>query len=497
MVEIKYFQSVGYEGMTRSRIKLVSKEFLRTILVMFFLITPEYVSGSATANRICTRAMTPISVQYLFECNRIPRGGGIRLGRSKNSKGSVYLQALDDEIVYLEQQLRRVEEQKRSLKKKMAKRQQIREDLLERSVGSRKVERGKAKGELEQQDEDLLRLANLEQLEKQKVSLQTARKQLEAIKADYDEKINALQSDISKSTSKRKSLEKAFLARVKELETSLRKVREAAANPKIHDPELSRKIDEACRAAITEFWVDGNRKLEEHERRLKARNEQDLLEERRLASLAVEKQRLKMRALARAMALREKEISIQTRKISRQLSQKQPKTSEIHNQGPKPRSIADKNQDEKLAREKLKAIREEAERKAKEEEERMWLELENELQLERERLQRMKQREEEERRRCEQEELERQRLLQQHVLDMQERLRQEQINAAANENGSGSNGDSFFQRLFTARKKKVKTPQILEPTVASIENYQRRVVWQPISLPPKEAVRITAPSSGS
>eukprot|EP00535_Pseudo-nitzschia_heimii_P000398 CAMPEP_0197187388 /NCGR_PEP_ID=MMETSP1423-20130617/15768_1 /TAXON_ID=476441 /ORGANISM="Pseudo-nitzschia heimii, Strain UNC1101" /LENGTH=492 /DNA_ID=CAMNT_0042638949 /DNA_START=194 /DNA_END=1672 /DNA_ORIENTATION=- len=492
MVEHKITQRVHFEALKHSQTKCMAKDFFTIILVVVFLITPEFVSGSAVESHFNIRTTTPLSVPSFFENHRIPRGGGIGSGR----KGSTHLQVLDDEIIWLEQQLRRVEQEKHSLKNKIAKRQQIREDLLQRSIGSRKG-RGNASSALDKKNEDSLRLANLEQLDKQKASLLTARKQLEAIKTDYDQKINALQSDLFLSTSKRKSLEETFLARVKELEISMRKVREAAANPKIHDdPELSRKIDEACRAAITEFWVEGNRKLEEHERRLKARNEQDLLEERRLATLAVEKQRVKMRALARAMAIREKEIVSKTKK-SRMLSRTQPRISDVENQCSKQKSTADKNRDEKLEREKLKAIREEAERKAKEEEERLWQELEKELQRERERLQRMKQREEEERLRCEQEELERRRLLQQHALDMQERLRREQINASTNGNGSGSNGDSLFRRLFTPRKKKVKTRQILVPAVASIENYQRRVVWQPVSLPPKEAVRITGPSSGS
>ena len=103
--------------------------------------------------------------------------------------------------------------------------------------------------------------------------------------------------DLSKSKSRNDNLEKTFLARVKQLEASLKKVREAAANPQMNDdPELSRKINEACQVAIADFWVEGKRKRQEHEQQLKKKYEEEIAEERRLSALAVEKQRQKMRA---------------------------------------------------------------------------------------------------------------------------------------------------------------------------------------------------------
>jgi len=452
---------------------------LATIFVAFFLATPAFAAGDVIGVFSVSPSIAPISMPHgsdvlssIYEVIQAPRGGGIGMGISKRSKGSLYLKALNDEVLWLEQQLRRVEQEQMSLKKKLSNRQQIREGV---TLSKGKKKQGKGKSTLEKHEEDVLRLANLEQLEKQKESLLTTKAQLESIKMDYDQKLQALQSDLLKSTSRNTNIEKTFLARVKELENSLKKVREAASNPKVNnDPDLSRKIEEACQVAIADFWVEGNRKLQEHERQLKASHERDVMEERRLATIAVDKQRQKMRALARATAIREKEIAARTKLLSRQQSQ----TTQQRNRG------------EKLEREKIKSLREEAERKAKEEEERMWLELESELDQERERLQRMKQREEEEKRRCEQEELERRRLLQQHALDLEARLRKEQQQAATGD-FRGSTGPSLFGRLFGSRKKTFVRP---EPTVASIENYQRRVMWQPISLPPKEAIQITGPN---
>jgi hypothetical protein len=112
------------------RIKSMRRATLATILVAVLMVTPALVSGSAKESRsILSRGTSPISTSNRhdillspFEVHRIPRGGG---------KGSAYLKVLDDEIVWLEQQLRRVEQEKRSLKKNMSKRQQIRDDLLE------------------------------------------------------------------------------------------------------------------------------------------------------------------------------------------------------------------------------------------------------------------------------------------------------------------------------------------------------------------------------
>jgi len=456
---------------------------LATIFVAFFIATPVLVSGTTKGSFSASPSTAPTSMPHasdlfssLHEVVQTPRGGGI--GISKRAKGSLYLKALNDEILWMEQQLRRVEQEKSSLKKKLSTRERKREEAM---VSKSKKHQGKGKTTLEKNEEDILRLANLEQLEKQKESLLTTKAQLESIKLDYDQKLEALQSDLLKSNTRNTNIEKTFLARVKELENSLKKVREAASNPKANnDPDLSRKIEEACQVAIADFWVEGNRKLQEHERELKARHERELMEERRLATTAVDKQRQKMRALARATAIREKEIAARTKLLSREQSQ----TLE------KPSGVPRQKNDEKLKREKIKSLREEAERKAKEEEERMWLELETELEQERDRLQRMKQREEDEKLRCEQEEMERRRLLQQHALDLEARLRKEQ-KQAANGDLRGSNGPTLFGRLFGSRK---KTYIIPEPTVASIENYQRRVMWQPASLPPREAIRITGPT---
>lgn len=466
------------------RRKSITRKMLATCVAVFFLVSPIFVSGSSKGILSDSSMVYSISaprrseVVSLVQVVRISRGGAT----NRRGKGGLYLKALDDEILWLQQQLRRMEQEKRSLNKNLSKRRRARESAM-KSKNKNKQKEGEAKKiSIEEHEEDLLRLANLEQLEKQKESLLAAKAQLESIKLDYEQKLLALESDLSKSKSRNDNLEKTFLARVKQLEASLKKVREAAANPQMNnDPELSRKINEACQVAIAEFWVEGNRKLQEHEQQLKQKYEEEIAEERRLSALAVEKQRQKMRALARATAIREKELFARKKLESRQKTQNA--LSSVNKN-------SHQEKEEASEREKIKRLRQEAERKAKEEEKRMWLELERELKEERERLQRMKQREEEEKRRCEQEELERRRLLQQHALDLEDRLRKEQQEAASGERGRS--GPSLFGRFFSFRKKVDYLP---EPTIqaVSIENYQRRVMWQPITLPPKEAIQITGP----
>lgn len=484
MVESKTYHSVRQilpaHGGRVSAKKRIPRTMLVAIVTAVFLASPIFVSGSSKGILSASWMVNSISVPHRSEASsllqvlQIPRGGAM----NRKRKGGLYLKALDDEILWLQQQLRRTEQEKRSLNKKLSKRRQTREDAMKSKNTSKQKEEAR-KTSIQEHEEDILRLANLEQLEKQKESLLAAKSQLESIKLDYDQKLLALELDLSKSKSRNSNLEKTFLAHIKELEASLKKVREAGANPKMNnDPELSRKINEACQVAIAEFWVEGNRKLQEHEQQLKAKYEQEIAEERRLSALAVEKQRQKMRALARATAIREKELFARKKLESR----KKPQNS-------KNASSAQKKE-EALEREKIKSLRQEAERKAKEEEKRMWLELERELKEERERLQRMKQREEEEKRRCEQEELERRRLLQQHALDLEERLRKEQQQAASGE--MGRSRSSIFGRFFGSRKKLNSIP---EPTTVSIENYQRRVMWQPITLPPKDAIQVTGPRS--
>eukprot|EP00957_Ditylum_brightwellii_P083169 6323923-Ditylum_brightwellii.AAC.1 len=66
---------------------------------------------------------------------------------------------------------------------------------------------------------------------------------------------------------------------------------------------------------------------------------------------------------------------------------------------------------------------------------------------------------------------------------MEAHLRKEQEQAAAGNFGQG--GRTSWKLFGTCRKTKNVTPN---PSIASIESYQRRVMWQPISLPLKEAI---------
>ena len=154
------------------------------------------------------------------------------------------------------------------------------------------------------------------------------------------------------------------------------------------------------------------------------------------------------------------------------------------------------------------AILQDAEWKAKEEEEQLRLQLEYELEKETERLQRMKLLEKEEKKRCKQEQLERQRIILQHSKELKETKKKRQDNNSTA--ASSGNRSSFFNKILGGcktvsvtidgngvmkKEKSTKTTTAAAeqplPLYSSIENFQRRVMWQPISLPPKDVVRIT------
>ena len=150
------------------------------------------------------------------------------------------------------------------------------------------------------------------------------------------------------------------------------------------------------------------------------------------------------------------------------------------------------------------AILQDAEWKAKEEEEQLRLQLEYELEKETERLQRRKLLEKEEKKRCKQEQLERQRIILQHSKELKETKKKRQDNSSA---ASSGNRSSFFNKILGGKtvsvtidgngvmkkEKSTKTTAAEQPLplYSSIENFQRRVMWQPISLPTRDVVRIT------
>lgn len=491
-------------GRVLVRARVVS---MATMLMATLLVSPSFAInslpssspafGDATTKKMFsippgTTTMMPIMIL---------RGGGIGFGRRNKGGGDAYAQALDDEIVWLEQQLRRVHKEKRVLTKNIAKRKLAQEGTMsihnnnndELDKKDAIEERQDQRDDADDQDDDLLWLANLEQLEAQKESLLNAKLQLESLKVDCDQKLLALQSELSDSNY-RDDLERTFLARVTELETSLQKLREATISGVdkeggINDLRLSQRIDEACQKVILDFWKEGNRKLEEHERELKARFEQELREERRSAKVAVEKQRKKMRALAKVTAIKERDLAAETKiRLVQKAAKKDKLVARLLEKHQKEQDGLLRAKEEEW--ERRRAIREDAERKAKEEEERLWLQLERELELEREKMRRIKQREEEEKRYCEREELERQRIIQQYALDLEERRKREQQDAA--KNGSNSTNSSytrsFFNKIFGSMTSK---------TTTAIDGDEKKkestTTPQPShSLPSKEVAHITA-----
>ena len=144
MIRLRLDHRIPSGACSGSPTKRITAESLNTI-VLIILLLAELVSGSAEGSHCIFRTKELASVSSWFDNNTIPRGGGIGLGRNKRSKKTMHIQALDDEILWLEQQLRRVEQEKRTLKAKTAKRQQIREDMSEARAANLKNKSQKAK----------------------------------------------------------------------------------------------------------------------------------------------------------------------------------------------------------------------------------------------------------------------------------------------------------------------------------------------------------------
>eukprot|EP00536_Pseudo-nitzschia_multiseries_P015097 jgi/Psemu1/41241/gm1.41241_g len=503
----------------------------------------------------------------------ILRGGGIGRAGSKrpnhrSSSSSSSVRALDDEILWLEQQLRRVHDQKRALKTKLKRsnnadrsskrvngteqqHQQEQEQQQQQITNDRDRRRRHQQREEERQlqrqhDEELLT-----RLEAERDSLLVAKLQLESLRTECETKLLSLEADLSASNGRKADIERSFRKRLAELEASLERTRVRVRvrgstssgggfaplgggdnhNHNHNNPELTRAIENACQRAIVDFWNEAHERLRKHEAELRIRHLEELRDERRSTEAAVGKQKEKMRALARAMAVREQGLR---QKQKQQQKQEQEQEQERQQQPPKKsrgRQWKPHEHDEReQERLRLKAIREEAERKSREEEERLWLELERGLKEEREKLERQRLREEDERKRCEREELERQRILRLHAKQQErERLQQQQqqqqqnqkehgdpnaaVTAAATNHSldgatdcepqrsrrldvlRGIFGSGFPWSSASATSLREQPPSRQpepQPLPASIENYRQRVPWQPLSLPPKEVVRITS-----
>ncbi|VEU36656.1 unnamed protein product [Pseudo-nitzschia multistriata] len=468
--------------------------------------------GSSKASTAATAGLTK---QIHAPILGIPRGGSGSLGRSGGPQqiivhkqrikrgvrrnNSYYLKALDDEILRLEQQLRRVHEEKRTLIKraraKAKRKPKATSKTKPASNNSNNNNNNNNEQKQEAEDEEqLLRLANLERLENERDALLRARDQLESLKADCEEKQRALESELTKEGAKRREKERSLRKKVGELEATIRKTTRAGATVGGNSPELDEAIRAACQAAIEGFWAHATERLRQHEADLRVRHNQELEDEQNFAKAALKKQKEKMRALARAMAVREQELW--EKRKGESLSTKGRKREEPS--GPKARARArapDEKEREKDETLRLRAIREEAERKSREEEERLWLELERGLKEEREQLERQKKREEEERRLCEREERERQRILQMHA--MEEKRQQEEHQHQQEQAPPGPEPSRGFWASLRRRRSAPSSEgrPCEKPLPSPIENYRHRVPWQPVFLPPKELVRLTTPAA--
>jgi len=540
------------------------------VLVIFFFFTPLSLSSASSSSSSSPfplfyfddvsqpyshsrkRALTEV---HISAATRISRGGGIFSSNSNtnqiitsnntNRKGNNnYNYALEDQILWLEQQLRLVHGEKRVLKKKKKKQQWRRQQPNEgEDQDEEKSDDGSTAMQNYQHDEELVRLANIERLDQYKRELLEAKHILVSLQQELKQKLQVLQCTFDESQSRYDTVHHTMMVRVKELEETMIRLQQQTRVPGEEENSntdnssslfLSQRIQEACELAVTNFWIEGRRVLNEHEHRLEVLHQQDLQLERQSSERAVKNQRTKMRSLARATAIREQSLFAKET-TTRLQKQKQEEVNENEQKREQKRwkerrhsrqkeeevKLWKKQEEEQNERQRQRRlIRENAEKKAKEEEMHLRLKLEHELELETQGLKRIQEQEEEENRRCELEKLERQRIIHQHSTKI--KVEEEEKSKAVAKHSAGKNNKdknktnrkgvddtstnraSLFRNFLkkrngtqsikynTVTKQKVKkistttaTSEALKASSSSIENYTRKVLWQPISLPPK------------
>jgi hypothetical protein len=397
---------------------------------------------------------------------RSTRGGGI----SRGNHGSIkyrYRQALEDQILWLEQQLRLVQEEKLRLKG-LYRKQQRQSKQSERSV-------------LELQSSSVSTtttslspsefLSSLSSLESQQADLHKTKRDLERLLQEYNQKLDSLARKFVASENEYHTVEQELQSQVTALQEQLEKWADDAKQQLPTEIEqeklLQRRILQAQDQAIVDFWKDtGNLQLERLRRTLEEQHSHSLQRERHQTQVAVQKQREKMRALARAMALREQQL---------------------HQQEQEAKGYAQQQEHEEQDRLILTAQEEKEERRKR-------------IQQAQDEAQRMLQ---ETRESKEREELERRQKKKQEKEQRKEKLREGQDKAktvtvdprdSQTSPPSPAKGTSFLSRLVPGKlsRNDKRHTKATDPK-PSIENWQRRVPWQPISLPPPDVVQVSPP----
>jgi hypothetical protein len=406
------------------------------------------------------------------------------------------MQALEEQRLLLEQQLRQVQEEKRCLKK-----QRLQQRLERTMTTNRHVNETLKQQQLshEQTENNDWKIA-FQTLDDQRQILQQTKRDLERLWNEYSQTLERLKQSYQSSKANHAMTQETLEEQVAMLQLRLEELLQIPPTQKSRadvddneDPEwLQERISEARQRAVEDYWNQtGRPQLKQLEVRLQEQHQRDLQTHRQATRLALDNQRHKMRTLARDMAQREYNV------IREQQQQEEEEKDLL--------IMTAQQEEEQRQRRQLQA---------QQEAERQW---------------QAKQKEEQQRQKDKQQELEkeRQKILQkQEAKDRQakeDRQREKEIAASATANTkaatkkddkSTSSGawfstlSHFFPFRNNDHSKKMTSAGASSASVSTvacakipitnpqpaIENWQRRVPWQPISLPPNDVMQITFPN---
>jgi hypothetical protein len=370
-------------------------------------------------------------------------------GNGTRSGSSSYRDTLEEKILGLNQQLRVLQEEKRHFKMKLKKQQQHQsEQGRKRKVITARI----PPIEEEEEEEDPVESTTvsleetLSKLELEyKQSLQ-AKHDLERLHNEYTKKMKSLEQRCKSSTIQYQTIEEEYLNQILKLEQDMLQNSQNTTLTEADSEWLQQRIKEVQQQAILDFWnTIGNTKLTEVEHDMQRQQHLLLDKERQKSVATIQRLRHRQRSLAKTMAVREYQLHQHLQQIENEKKRKRQQEEEDL-------LILTAEQEEEERMKRIQQAKDDAEK---------------------ERQPRQQRQKEEEKRKKEIE-----------------------------QSPSATSSSSFLTRIiptnFLSKSSKgpPPSPTTTKRYVPSIENWnQRRVPWQPISIPPNDVLRRTSTSS--
>jgi len=288
---------------------------LLTQLAALVLLPARYSDGSSDSSSYKDRSLpdsfvrSNVNITSLVEESVLFRGGAGRASggslwwQSLFARPEAYREALEDQITWLEQQMRQVMEEKRLVQSQAKKVKRM--DSLRQSGRNTSANR------------------ELKLLEEEYQELDQGKVALEEMLQDHQRKVEHLTALCRRASDKRAEMQKDYESQVQSLEQELH--HQTQTELERLERLLQQRIKDAQERARQQVLDQAPERINQATAALTAEFAQQIQEERKQTQDALSKQRLKMRSLAKAMALREKKLARQ-QKNDQETAQRQQAT---------------------------------------------------------------------------------------------------------------------------------------------------------------------------